>query len=82
MNLNHLSEEQIINAITGLNLVIRSKEKGTEGPVDVIPYKGKMTLRAIRAKLTRERCHGDREAELCDMYTGQYGETMYVAIKL
>lgn len=34
--------------------------EGTYGTVEL--YKGKKTVQALKARLTRERCHGDRWA--------------------
>lgn len=33
-----------------------------KGPYHAEPYRGKLTLRALKARLTRERCGGDRVA--------------------
>ena len=44
-------------------------------------YTGKTTIRAIKSRLTRERCNGDRWAR-ADAYTGknQYGDDCYMTI--
>ena len=34
------------------------------GPIHIEPHTGRATARAIRARLTRERCNGDRWAHV------------------
>lgn len=40
-----------------IEIVSGEGERGT-----ATPYTGKLTMRALRSRLTRERCHGDRWA--------------------
>ena len=56
---NIMTEIEMENIITGNEIRIVSGE-GTYGTVKV--YKGKMTVRAIKSRLKRERCNGDRWA--------------------
>jgi len=42
---------------------------------NVKPYTGKLTARAVRARLTRERAGGDRQAKIAELIVSEYGET-------
>ena len=57
-----LSDAKLLRLITtakALRIVSGGGEQGSSSP-----YTGKRTLRAVRSRLTRERCHGDRWARL------------------
>jgi len=60
---NTSAETNLIERLIKLNetLYIISGE-GTYGHRE--EYTGKMTVRAIKSRLTRERCHGDRWARI------------------
>jgi hypothetical protein len=49
-----------MNRLEGTNDIIILSGEGDEGRL--VRYTGKRTERALKARLTRERCHGDRWA--------------------
>jgi len=59
------------------NLIIFSGE-GERGTFEI--YTGKQTPRAIRAKITREACSGDRFVELFRAAGPEYADNSYFEI--
>ena len=58
-----------------LTRVVIISGEGTE-PGTIEPHTGVPTLRAIRARLTRERCGGDRWAQAIAHVTGRTGVSL------